>query len=526
MNVAELFVMFGFAVDKKSMHGVTSALGGIRRLAAGVITGTVLGGVGHFIEKTGDAAIRTKALADQIGFSQEQVQEWAYIAEQTGGRIDDLSTGFTRFAGVMRALRDGRNTTGVRSALQMGLTKEDAAAYLTSAKGAERVINKYSDLTKAHGANAELGDINRRLFGVHAERTFTTDMLKGSDALNQMRQSARSRGAIIPEKDNEALAQMGRQLHNVKQEFKSFLAQGVAQVAPQLTAALTRITTWLSEHRDQIFSFVEFVIGAVMTVGSRIATVIDFLTGVFDWLTSGSDTANIVLATAAFIIGKLLVGALWRMIAAMGAAILRMVAFEAPWILLAITIGLILILIAKIYKALTGNDLFGGIKEGLAGLGLDFANMDNAVQSIFSGLTDSIDKMFSNLWTDVKKGMHELLDDMGAAATDFFKDHPALAKLAGIGVYSSNLGAVHEQMMGAGVEANNVLAEKSLDSFRAPLLKSGGVSGANPLAAINQNNTFIITGSADARVIADKVAEKTDNAMRQAHADLGQRPKK
>lgn len=278
MNVAELYVLLGLRYNHTEWNGVLVAFEAIK--VAGEAIVSVVNGIGDAISGAAEDGVKINKLSAQLGLSAEQIQDWGYVAKQAGSSMESFGRGLRMMERQLYALQNGSKNKQFSAALsQMGLTAEDVTKALQSPDGLNNAMFKLADKFKEMGDTPERAAIAQQLFGARASE-MVADLSRGGDALKALIEHYHDLNAALDDDQVSSLKGLHNAIDDVKTQFTGFLDQAIANIAPSITELLGGLSSWLSEHHDQILGVIQAVGRAGVAVGHAVGSAIS---SVVDW---------------------------------------------------------------------------------------------------------------------------------------------------------------------------------------------------------------------------------------------------
>lgn len=232
MNVGELLILLGVSVDKGSFSQASTALASLKASAMAV---TAVRFAEHLVEGAAEAGMKLVQLSQGMGLTVEQVQQWQYVAEQSGSDVKKFAVGMGQLEGNLRKFAAGRGGKELAATMrEIGVSTQDAKTALASPDGLDHVLLKTSDRLKAMGNNAERGALTTSLFGKRAGREMAGDLARGSDAILEMRKHFQELGGQMSTAQANQLKDLNSTIKDLKFSFRGLAYQAIAALAPML----------------------------------------------------------------------------------------------------------------------------------------------------------------------------------------------------------------------------------------------------------------------------------------------------
>jgi phage-related protein/prefoldin subunit 5 len=263
----------------------------IGRLGRQVGAGLAAAGVGVFALASSTASYgdQVAKTAGKLGIGIEALQEFRYAAERSGVSTETFDSSLTA---MQKRLGEAAQGTGAaKKALdQIGLSASDLIAM-----GPERAMGAIADKLQGIEAPAERAAIAAALFS--RSGIGMVNMLgKGSDALTQLRQDARSTGYVLSEEaarnaEKFADAQLDAQL-TVK-GLKNTIG---AELMPVVTRSMKSFSAWAVSNREGVAKFAD-------TAARKLEAAVPVIGQVVEGMGKVSSTIGGVISKVATMVG-------------------------------------------------------------------------------------------------------------------------------------------------------------------------------------------------------------------------------
>lgn len=220
----------GIQQAEKSIDSLSKKLGGA--FAATAVTAAI----GAVSKKTLDYAGQLEDLANRTGVGAEQLQEFAYAAEQNGSSLDTVAS-FLEKVNVSRQTALEGNEEMIKSFAALGVTVEDLKT-----TPVEELAKKIGSVVKDGNVAELIGDL-RQIGGKGAGEL--VGAFKGG--LEELGQEARNAGAVI---DDELVAK----LDSIGDKFTTIGKQIMAKMAPAIGFVADAIQAVIDQF-GRVFAF-------------------------------------------------------------------------------------------------------------------------------------------------------------------------------------------------------------------------------------------------------------------------------
>ncbi len=197
MIVAELAAIFGLKIRKSEWDQAEKLISGLRRSAMSLVG---ILGVKSFlgmVEGAAKAGTEVLAMSKQFGISTQSVQEWGYVAKQTGSDINKFGAAISQVERNLRRFALGHGSKDVRRTfLEFGISQAEAAKMMSSPDGLNEILFRMADRAEALGVTMDTSSGIFQLAGRYA-KGFAADLSQGSEKIREMMTEAKRLGLII-----------------------------------------------------------------------------------------------------------------------------------------------------------------------------------------------------------------------------------------------------------------------------------------------------------------------------------------
>ncbi len=325
MNIADFFIKIGVS-GQESVKNLSSTINETRRA---VITMQVafIGAtyaLNKFLSGTVSKSTSLENFTKQTGLSTDELNKWVAAGQKVNKELN-FDTVKNNVAGLQKQLEQikiGQGNVAPFQLLGIDATGSNAFGVL------RQLRNNIQGLSDAQAVNLiqQLG-LDANFINVLRLSEIEFDKLSKNDFLNG--------------KQTTIVANLGRNINDLKIKLQSLKDQAVVKLAPVLTKLLNDLQKWMNENGKKIIQTFSDIANIVTKIGSAIGRVV----GLFADLFQGIGNSQNGFTTLALIVGTL------------------MLAFK-PFTLLLIGLLLILDDIAA-WKA-GGNSSFGGLYDAFA----------------------------------------------------------------------------------------------------------------------------------------------------------------
>lgn len=492
-TVSEYFAVLGLVPDKASFTVADRLLSGV---AAGVqkVSGIIAGAfavdaIAGFVHETIQALPAIKDLADQTGFTAEEIQRLGYAAGQSGADADTFNAALLKL------------TKNIGEAAKGGQGAVDAFAALgIEAKGiADRnpsdVLKEISDgLAKVEGP-ARRAEIATALLGLQGAK-LVPFLKQGSQAITDLGKEAERLGLVIDKKTLDRVDALGDAMDGLAATARGAARRAfvdfVLPVLEKLVDKLKKLPDFLKRNEKAFKALgatVALVAGALAV--EWLTTMAAFVAGNLIAIASNSTlTASFGVLAGAIDIGA---AALVRFIA-------RAVVAAAPVLAVAGLLAIFVLAVDDIFTTIEGGDSLFGSFSG---------RFDDLARALFAVVGDDAAPAFVRVLAAIGGGLASVVNllDLGydgmfrlielflqfnSAAADFING-AAFKAISAVGNFAGFSGADAFATSVTGVAAPTVARPTTTST-------STSVSVAPPTVTVTVN------GAGDPEAVGNKVA--------------------
>lgn len=350
----------------KSLGRVTGAMSsGVVNVAkfGGAIIAATGAGVAAAIMQVADAADELVNRSDRLQFPIEALQEWQFVAEQSGVSVDEFDKSLEKFTKNVGAAKLG--TGALASALSRNPTQlAGVLEKLKNAKGVSEALQIYT--SALHGIKDPMvkASLATAAFGKDAMGMVNIANL-GADAIEKLRLEQRENGVMSAE--NAAAAEaFGDSLNSLQNSLTGLVTGVLGPMFPMLKTMVDGWRQWIVTNKDLIktkvlafFESAKTKIGALVDAASEFSSkydlpgllgkTVDLLADMAKWLADNKELiVNIIVPFVVFAEAVSVLNGVM--------ALANALAMTNPWLLLAV--GLI-VLSAYVYTARDDIAQFG-----------------------------------------------------------------------------------------------------------------------------------------------------------------------
>jgi hypothetical protein len=233
-------------------QGLNTVSNGLTRIATRLVKGVSIAfaamgaAAGVALHKTAAEMDRVAKLSRKIDFPVEALQEFGFVAEQTGMQVSTFEKGIARFTKNVGEAKDGYGTltTALKKSnrpllRQIKNTKDSEEAFMLMLKA----IREQPDIMKSAAlANAAFG------------RTGQDMILMAKMApkeLAKLREEMRKNGVFTMQQAEQAEA-YNDAINSMKKSLRGLFFEGLTPLMPMFTRLARRMREWIIENKELI----------------------------------------------------------------------------------------------------------------------------------------------------------------------------------------------------------------------------------------------------------------------------------
>lgn len=386
-NIIEsFFVALGFQVDTQGLEDMRKKTDELRNsaIAVGAIFTAAASGIGLFVTKIAQSIDELGDFAEREDVAIEMVQELGHAAQISGSSLEAVKTSIS-----------GVNRTIGEAVLGIGRGKMAFERLSLSAKNADGSVKTFDELLedvadKMQGMSRQESIAMAEKLGI--DRSLIPMLMKGRDAIKQLREEARVFG-VVSDEDAAKAGELTDSLDRTKFMLGALSKMVAVGLMPQVTAVLDGFRAWLLANQKIIKSGLTSALKAVSALieftWDWVVRLVSGLKSAFDWLTQFKIVTYLaVAALTAFVAVKT-----YDFVMQLGGAIkfltLRMATFNATALLIPAIIGAIILAVGLLIDDYVnwkeGNDsVIGGLVE-------QFPRLLDVIKTIESAIGEMVD---------------------------------------------------------------------------------------------------------------------------------------
>lgn len=261
------------ATATETAGGITKAFGGMAGAVTGLLSGISLGVIVAAASRALDYASSLAEVAQQLGVTTKDLQEYRYAASQVGIEQDEMDKSLAKLTVSMGQARDGVEKPKAAFKELSDLLGKDV---LKSAATAGDAIPLIADALAKVQDPAKRAALEVALFGKTGQKLDTL-LAGGSSAINDMTETARELGLVISDKDIQSADATADKLSELKQVLEASIAKAVSENSDaiyQLADSLEHLIAKVPAAINEMGKFFDYV----QRGWGRVEGVVGFLT--------------------------------------------------------------------------------------------------------------------------------------------------------------------------------------------------------------------------------------------------------
>lgn len=234
-----------------------------------VVSGAVVAGatvLTALTQKTAQTGAEIDDLSLRFGVSAEKVQEWQYVAMQTGVEAEVLSKAFIKARASMADMASGKSNAAVETLNKLGLSMEQFSSNEEMFDGVLAALGNVKDSTlQAAYAN--------EIFGDKIANQILPYVNTGVEQINALKAEFQAMGYLTNEQVAE-LAKLDDVLFRVKQSLSYAAMQIGTALAPLLESLATTLETTIIPKLEQLSSWLNSLNERQLDMLAKVAMVV------------------------------------------------------------------------------------------------------------------------------------------------------------------------------------------------------------------------------------------------------------
>lgn len=263
--------MMGLAGSLAGPAGIVAALVGVASAAVSVTK--ALFNMGLEAAKTGDAVLKT---SDALGISTDAYQELSYAMQRGGATESEFTSGLKALQSQMAAASSG-NARAIKAFRSLGISLAEVKSL-----NAEEMFARISDGLAAMDDPAVRVRTGIQLLGGSGEK-LAFALSDGSDALNDLRASARKAGFVRTRADLEGAAAATDAFLDAQLSAKAALQEIGVAVMPAVSDMLKQFSKFVQDNRDKLQAFAAGAGQFMRVVAGAVGGIVDAYRSAFNW---------------------------------------------------------------------------------------------------------------------------------------------------------------------------------------------------------------------------------------------------
>jgi len=246
------------ATAKSAASSITSSFGSASGAIKGLLAGATVGAIVAAAERALDYASSLAEVAQQLGVTTKDLQEYRYAASQVGIEQEEMDKGLAKLTVTMGQARQGVEKPKAAFKELSDILGKDI---LKSAATAGDAIPLISDALAKVKDPATRAALEVELFGKTGQKLDTL-LAGGSSAITDMTDAAQKLGLVISDKDIQSADATADKLSELKQVLEASIAKTVSENSTaiyQLADALEHLIVQVPSAINEMGKFFDYV---------------------------------------------------------------------------------------------------------------------------------------------------------------------------------------------------------------------------------------------------------------------------
>lgn len=220
---------------------------GFKRLGEIVGISMTVDAIKEFVASMAELGEQFERTSAILGVSLQEVGEFKFIAEATGGTLDTMSLGMERLAFNMERAAAGSKAEQA-AFTELGVSAKDGAGHLKSLDG---MLNEVADAFSKHADGAEKTALAIQLFG-RAGANMIPVLNQGRAGLQELRDQAQKTGDVLDEATVKGMAETQRHIVIMNASLQGLGATIFSYLKPIVDSVVDTFSHWFTGLRDAI----------------------------------------------------------------------------------------------------------------------------------------------------------------------------------------------------------------------------------------------------------------------------------
>ena len=252
MALKEVFAAFGIEIDSKKLDEadkkIDSFIGKLEGVGKALVTGVAAVGFASFVKSLADTGDALNDASNRLGIGTDALQELSFAADQSGARIENLTTGLLLLNDKVGDALINKTGESAKAFEKYGISLRNASGEV---KTADELFSDYADRIGEAKTDQEKLTIAVDAFGKQG-RTLLPLLKEGSSGINAMRKRAQelgegfSKDAVKAGDDfNDSLTGMSRVIQTLRGRLAVILLPLLRRLVEVATSAAAGFASFL-----------------------------------------------------------------------------------------------------------------------------------------------------------------------------------------------------------------------------------------------------------------------------------------
>lgn len=244
MPFKELITKWGFKVEKEPLDRLEKQIEGIKHSLEFLAAAEVVKGIYELTERFAHFAEELHVAALSAGLTVEEFQKLTFAAGHYSISQEEMSTGLARLSRNLQQARLGSEEANM-AFQQAGLTPQQVLGFKTSGDALAALADRFRAIQDPIQKQA----LAMQLFG-RGSTSFVAFLSQGSGAIHGLGEEAQKMGAILGEKNVEALVKAEHSLNDLWAVLKNIGATIASYFAPSIeTITKSMLKFWEANQK-------------------------------------------------------------------------------------------------------------------------------------------------------------------------------------------------------------------------------------------------------------------------------------
>lgn len=248
MKVADLFAKLGLKTNKAQFKQGNRMIGAIKTALVGIVAFKTIKWFGSLINDTRQAADEFAKMSKKLGISVEGLQQLEFAAQISGSNLQQLRTGFQRFARNASDAARG-SMMAVEAMKDAGVTFKDTTT--GGLMPLDAMLMDVADHFQGMTDKTKRTALAQELFG-RAGADLIPFLIEGSEGIGKLREEFVELGAQLDGDTAAAFEQLNDDELRVQTALKGIRNQVVVALLPTLQEMVKGLLAWIKANRELI----------------------------------------------------------------------------------------------------------------------------------------------------------------------------------------------------------------------------------------------------------------------------------